>query len=77
MKFVRFGSLGQERPGIVDSSGTIRDLGGVIGDLTPDAISDEALAGLRALDLARLPAIGGTVRLGCPLAASGSSSRSA
>lgn len=71
MKLVRFGPPGEERPGAVDSSGIIRDLGGVIDDITPEAICDDALAKLRALDLARLPAISGSVRLGCPLAAIG------
>ena len=44
MKLVRYGKPGQEKPGLVDESGTIRDLSGVIGDLAGDALSPKSLA---------------------------------
>ncbi|MEC9400910.1 MAG: ureidoglycolate lyase, partial [Pseudomonadota bacterium] len=36
MKFLRFGPLGQEKPGCVDAEGRIRDLSAHISDLTPE-----------------------------------------
>ena len=38
IKLVRFGPLGEERPGIVDAQGQIRDLSAHIDDITPDTI---------------------------------------
>lgn len=57
MKLLRFGAQGEERPGIVDDLGHIRDLGAHIGDLSGAALSDEGLARIRALDLAQLPIV--------------------
>ena len=34
MKFVRYGQRGQEKPGVIDSDGHIRDLSAVVPDLT-------------------------------------------
>lgn len=68
MKLVRFGDQGQERPGILDAAGAIRDLSGVLKDITPDQLSDEALAKLRAIDVEALPKVSGDPRLGVPVA---------
>jgi 2,4-didehydro-3-deoxy-L-rhamnonate hydrolase len=35
MKLLRYGPAGQEKPGILDSQGQIRDLSGVVDDITP------------------------------------------
>lgn len=67
MKLVRFGERGQEKPGIVDASGTIRDASGLVGDFTPDTIADAADR-LRNADLGSLPAAPQGVRLGSPIA---------
>ena len=64
MKLLRFGTLGGERPGVLDASGTIRDLSGVVSDLTGATLSPESLARLREIDLEKLPAIEGDVRIG-------------
>lgn len=64
MKLVRFGEAGHERPGMIDESGTLRDLSGQMNDLTGAQLSDAALDGLRALDPATLPAVDGNPRLG-------------
>jgi 2,4-diketo-3-deoxy-L-fuconate hydrolase len=64
MKLVRFGAVGRERPGIVDPSGTIRDLSGVVNEIDGATISPNGLARLRALNLESLPAATGIERLG-------------
>jgi 2,4-didehydro-3-deoxy-L-rhamnonate hydrolase len=64
MKLLRYGSAGRERPGIVDGSGTVRDLSGVVNDIDGGTITPTGLANLRALDLDSLPAATGIERLG-------------
>lgn len=64
MKLLRFGPVGAEKPGLLDDAGTIRDLSGVISDLSGDTLSVESLAKLRSLDTASLPAVDGDVRIG-------------
>ena len=68
MKIVRFGPKGHEKPGLVDDEGKIRDLSGVISDITPDVLSPQSLARLAALKPATLPAASGNPRLGTPFA---------
>ena len=48
MKLLRYGPAGQEKPGLLDSDGGIRDLSGVIADLTGDALSPASLAKIAA-----------------------------
>lgn len=67
MKLVRYGPVGQERPGILDAKGAIRDLSGVIADFAGTALGRESLDRIRALDLAALPLVQGTPRLGPPV----------
>jgi 2-keto-4-pentenoate hydratase/2-oxohepta-3-ene-1,7-dioic acid hydratase in catechol pathway len=71
MKLVRFGSPGQEQPGILDPAGSIRSLAGVIHDLAGDALAPAALDKLRRLDLNSLPVVDKSTRLGPPVAAIG------
>jgi 2-keto-4-pentenoate hydratase/2-oxohepta-3-ene-1,7-dioic acid hydratase in catechol pathway len=68
MKLVRFGKVGKEKPGLIDEQGKLRDLSGVIADLTPEHLSDAALAKLRRLKTATLPVVRGKPRMGCPVA---------
>jgi 2,4-didehydro-3-deoxy-L-rhamnonate hydrolase len=67
MKLLRFGPLGQEKPGLLDPDGSIRDLSGVIGDFDARTLSPEGLSELAAIDLSRLPIVSGKPRLGAPL----------
>ena len=63
MKLLRYGPPGQEKPGMLDRDGEIRDLSGTIPDLTPDALSPAALDRLRKLNAASLPLVPGTPRI--------------
>ena len=64
MKLLRYGPAGHEKPGILDSQGSIRDLSSVIADLNGPALLRENLAKLRALDLSRLPIAAANSRIG-------------
>jgi len=68
MKLLRYGPVGQEKPGLLDSDGRIRDLSGHVADLGPAEISPEGLARLAAIDPASLPLVEGSPRYGVPVA---------
>ncbi|MCX7306628.1 MAG: 2-hydroxyhepta-2,4-diene-1,7-dioate isomerase, partial [Afipia sp.] len=68
MKLVRYGAAGQEKPGMMDRSGRIRDLSTHVKDITGDVLSPAGLAKLAALDPASLPLVDGTPRFGAPVA---------
>jgi 2,4-didehydro-3-deoxy-L-rhamnonate hydrolase len=68
MKLLRYGLLGQERPGLLDSDGRIRDLSRDVADIGPDGLTSAGLAGLAKLDPRSLPLVDGTPRLGVPVA---------
>jgi ureidoglycolate lyase len=67
MKLLRYGPAGQEKPGMLDAAGAIRDLSGVVPDLKGDVLSPAGLAKLAALDPATLPAVPADVRIGPPV----------
>jgi len=64
MKLLRFGERGNEKPGLLDAGGTIRDLSARIDDIGPDTLTPESLARLAGLDPSSLPAVDPDVRLG-------------
>ncbi|BEO21240.1 TPA: fumarylacetoacetate hydrolase family protein [Serratia marcescens] len=64
MKLLRYGQPGQERPGMLDAQGRLRDLSQHIADVGGAALSPASLAKLRALDSAALPLVEGEPRLG-------------
>ena len=67
MKLVRYGTIGQEKPGLIDKSGQLRDLSAQIKDLNGEAYAPASLAKLAALDAGKLPAVSGTPRIGAPV----------
>jgi 2-keto-4-pentenoate hydratase/2-oxohepta-3-ene-1,7-dioic acid hydratase in catechol pathway len=67
MKLLRYGPKGQEKPGLLDKAGKIRDLSATIADVNPEALSHAALDRLRKLDPASLPLVAGAPRLGACL----------
>ncbi len=71
MKLVRYGRPGQEKPGLIDADGVLRDLSRVVKDITPDLLAPAGLSRLRGAKVARLPVVRGRPRLGAPLAGIG------
>ncbi|MFZ5733396.1 MAG: fumarylacetoacetate hydrolase family protein [Pseudomonadota bacterium] len=67
MKLLRYGALGQEKPGILDSAGKIRDLSAHVKDLDGAAYSPESLKKLAAVDVNSLPVVSGSPRIGAPV----------
>jgi len=59
MKLLRYGPLGQEKPGVLDARGRVRDLSGVVPDIAGAALLPASLARLRGLDLEALPLVPG------------------
>ena len=57
MKLMRHGPKGHERPALLDAHGVVRDLSGVLTDITADTLSPAALARLSSIDSASLPAV--------------------
>ena len=68
MKLLRYGPVGQEKPGLLAADGRIRDLSGHVADLGAAEISPAGLAKLAALDPASLPLVEGSPRYGVPVA---------
>jgi 2,4-diketo-3-deoxy-L-fuconate hydrolase len=64
MKLVRFGPAGREKPGIIDADGRIRDLTGVVDDITGETLGPKGLATIRKAKIDKLPLVKGTPRLG-------------
>jgi len=64
MKLLRYGPLGQENPGILDSDGNIRSLKGIVSDIDGSTLSEDNLQRIQALDVASLPIVDAGVRLG-------------
>jgi 2-keto-4-pentenoate hydratase/2-oxohepta-3-ene-1,7-dioic acid hydratase in catechol pathway len=64
MKLLRYGPRGAEKPGMLDGSGAIRDLSGVIGDVAGDVLLPESIQRLKAIDPASLPTVSGSPRIG-------------
>jgi 2,4-diketo-3-deoxy-L-fuconate hydrolase len=64
MKLVRFGSPGHEKPGLVDSSGQVRDLSAHASDLSGNALGPDSLARIAGIDPSSLPSIPTGTRLG-------------
>jgi 2,4-diketo-3-deoxy-L-fuconate hydrolase len=71
MKLLRYGSAGRERPGMVDSSGAVRDLGAVVNEIDGATLSPSELKRLRALDVESLPLVSNVERLGACVARPG------
>jgi 2,4-diketo-3-deoxy-L-fuconate hydrolase len=63
MKLLRYGVKGQEKPGILDPQGQIRDLSSVVQDINGQVLATE-LDKIRNLDLSSLPLVAEDVRLG-------------
>ncbi|WP_391482968.1 fumarylacetoacetate hydrolase family protein [Nereida sp. NH-UV-3] len=60
MKLVRYGAEGAEKPGMLDATGHVRDLSGLIDDVGGNALLPDSIARLAGIDLASLPLVMGT-----------------
>ena len=67
MKLLRYGKKGQEKPGMLDKAGKLRDLSATIADVNPEALAPAALDKLRKVDPASLPLVAGEPRIGACL----------
>lgn len=59
MKLVRFGATGQEKPGLIDNDGHVRDLSAEINDVADDNLDPTVLERIKNLDTAALPIVNG------------------
>ena len=64
MKLVRFGQPGSEKPGIIDSTGQIRDLSGHVADIHSGTLSEGVISRISGIDPNGLPVVSGQQRLG-------------
>jgi 2-keto-4-pentenoate hydratase/2-oxohepta-3-ene-1,7-dioic acid hydratase in catechol pathway len=64
MKLLRYGPAGQERPGLLDASGVIRDLSGLVDDIAGEGLLPRSIARLTGVDPNTLPSVPGQPRLG-------------
>ena len=67
MKLLRVGPKGAEKPALLDKDGGLRDLSGVVADITGEVLTAACLAKLKALDVSKLPKIDGKPRIGLPI----------
>jgi 2-keto-4-pentenoate hydratase/2-oxohepta-3-ene-1,7-dioic acid hydratase in catechol pathway len=67
MKLLRYGKVGQEKPAVLDAEGRIRDLSAAVVEFAGEALGLESLSRIKALDLATLPLVEGTPRIGAPI----------
>jgi 2,4-diketo-3-deoxy-L-fuconate hydrolase len=66
MKLMRYGAKGAEKPALVDAQGTVRDLSGVVPDITAQTMRAENLRRLAELDASKLPAVASPGRIAPP-----------
>ncbi|SPB16246.1 FAA-hydrolase [Caballeronia novacaledonica] len=64
MKLLRYGPKGQEKPGLLDAEGKIRDVSKIVDDIAGATLTEAGLAKLRAADIASLPVVDGNPRIG-------------
>ena len=67
ISLVRYGPLGEEKPGIIDDQGQIRDLSAHLDDITPEHLSDAGLEEIAQIPVSQLPVVQGNPRIGVPL----------
>ena len=66
MKLMRYGAKGAEKPALIDANGAVRDLSGVLPDITGATLSKDNLATLAAVDIASLPVVANPGRIAPP-----------
>ena len=71
MKLVRYGAPGEEKPGLIDGDGALRDLSAHVADISGSMLDDASLDRLRAIDASSLAKVEGESRLGVPVSGIG------
>jgi 2-keto-4-pentenoate hydratase/2-oxohepta-3-ene-1,7-dioic acid hydratase in catechol pathway len=66
MKLMRYGAKGAEKPGLIDANGAVRDLSGVLPDITGATLGQDSLATLAAIDIGSLPVVANPGRIAPP-----------
>lgn len=64
MKLIRHGSPGEERPGLIDAAGRMRDLSEIIPDIAGEVLDPDYLEKLAVLDAEALPLVPAGTRIG-------------
>ena len=64
MKLLRVGKKGKEKPAVLDSNGSIRDLSSYLNDFTPENLNFSIIEKLKAIDLQKLPELSKDERIG-------------
>ncbi len=67
MKLLRFGAAGQERPGLLDVDGSVRDASALVDDYSPETLTPALIERLSRADISALPRVEPGTRLGAPL----------
>lgn len=71
MRLVRYGMPGEEKPGLIDGDGALRDLSSHVADISGSMLDDASLDRLRTIDASSLPKVEGAARLGVPVSGIG------
>jgi 2-keto-4-pentenoate hydratase/2-oxohepta-3-ene-1,7-dioic acid hydratase in catechol pathway len=64
MKLLRYGIAGQERPGILDAQGNVRELGSVVSDINGKTMTEESLKKIASINIESLPIVESPGRFG-------------
>ncbi len=67
MKLLRYGPPGQEKPGLLDAQGVLRDASAWTDDWADEALAPAALEALQQAHWQQWPQVPGQPRLGCPV----------
>ena len=71
MKLVRYGNIGEEKPGLLDAKGVLRDLSNHVEDITPETLAPEIITRLATLDTSSLREVTGEPRIAAPVSGVG------
>ena len=66
MKMMRLGAKGKERPALLDAQGRVRDLSGVLPDISAATLAPDSLQRLRQININALPLIDQPGRIAPP-----------
>lgn len=66
MKLLRYGPAGQEKPGLMDAAGNVRDLSAIISDITPEQLHPDTLMQIASINPQSLPLVSYPQRFGAP-----------